>query len=379
MYPILRKGQRLVVKGLLGKCKCFMNLKKEDGKLDTLHNVQKVDIVPEMNAHTQDLFAMAPASTLHALSEVRGKSSNSKINHLDTMGVPEGTKTSCMDGLPTVPMNCKEVEVQAKEENITRFAGEKHGNVHQVKWKRDFVHEYYAIEDKEWNWSPAFLLLKDSPLQSAIGPGLKGQEQKLANEIASFKAPLESPVHQEVVKRLFDCFVASISKDCVMMLGNSVEMMKAKAELRSVMQRAIKEINSSMIKVSDRHQVLNGEVDSFGRGSLHCTVVAKNLEKLEHSHWGKGISQLDSLSHTQLDTGRKLEDINLGTVESTLLSKTRLLVGVGTEESDIQFEMQDSCVVGNHKPSLQDFSNTINGHKWVESAPTSQTYAGCEW
>ncbi len=40
------------------------------------------------------------------------------------------------------------------------------------------------------------------------GPGLKGQEQKLANEIASFKAPLESPVHQEVVKRLFDCFVA---------------------------------------------------------------------------------------------------------------------------------------------------------------------------
>jgi hypothetical protein len=31
------------------------------------------------------------------------------------------------------------------------------------------VHEYYTIEDKEWNWSPAFLLLKDSPLQSAIG------------------------------------------------------------------------------------------------------------------------------------------------------------------------------------------------------------------
>ncbi len=158
-----------MVKGLLGQCKCFMNLKKEDGKLDTLHNVQKVDIVPEMNAHTQDLFAMAPASTLDALSEVRGKSSNSKINHLDTLGVPEGTKTSCMDGLPTVPMNCKEVEVEAKEENNTRFAGEKHGNVHQVKWKRDFVHEYYAIEDKEWNWSPAFLLLKDSPLQSAIG------------------------------------------------------------------------------------------------------------------------------------------------------------------------------------------------------------------
>jgi hypothetical protein len=146
-----------------------MNLKKEDGKLDTLHNVHKLDIVPKMNADTQELFAMAPPSTLDALSEVRGKSSNSKINHLDTVGVPEGTKTSCMDGLPTVPMNCKEVEVEAKEENNTRFAGEKHGNVHQVKWKRDFVHEYYAIEDKEWNWSPAFLLLKDSPLQSAIG------------------------------------------------------------------------------------------------------------------------------------------------------------------------------------------------------------------
>lgn len=72
-----------------------------------------------------------------------------KINHLDTMGVPEGTKTSCMDALPTVPMNCKEVEVEAEEENNTRFAGEKHGNVHQVKWKRDFVHEYYTIEDKE--------------------------------------------------------------------------------------------------------------------------------------------------------------------------------------------------------------------------------------
>ncbi len=158
-----------------------------------------------------------------------------------------------------------------------------------------------------------------------------------------------------------------------------METMKAKAELRSVMQRAIKEINSSMIKVSDRHQVLNGEVDSFGRGSLHCTVVAKNLEKLEHSHWGKGISQLDSLSHTQLDTGRKLEDINVGTVESILLSKTCLLVGVGTEDSDIQLEIQDSWVVGNHKSSFQDFSNTINDHKWVESAPTSQTYAGCEW
>ncbi len=157
-----------------------------------------------------------------------------------------------------------------------------------------------------------------------------------------------------------------------------MEMMKAKAELRSVMQHSIKEINCSMFKVSDRHQVLNGEIDSCGRGSLHSTVVAKKL-KLEHSQWGKGISQLDSLSHTQLDTGRKLEDINLGTVESTLLSKTCLLVGVGTEDSDIQFEMQDSCVVGNHKPSLQDFSNTINGHKWVESAPTSQTYAGCEW
>jgi hypothetical protein len=171
MYPILRKGQRLVVKSLLGKRKYFMNLRKEDGKLDTLHNVHKLDIVPEMNAHAQKLFAMAPASRLDALSEVRGKSSNSGINHLDTVGVPEGTKTSCMDGLPTVPMNCKEVEVEAKEEfsHNTRFAGEKHGNVHQVKWKRDFVHEYYTIEDKEWNWSPAFLLLKDSPLQSAIG------------------------------------------------------------------------------------------------------------------------------------------------------------------------------------------------------------------
>ncbi len=140
-----------MAKGLLGKRKCFMNLRKEDGKLDTLHNVHKLDIVPEMNAHAQELFAMAPASTLDALSEVRGKSSNSKINHLDTLGVPEGTKTSYMDGLPTVPMNCKEVEVEAKEEfsHNTRFAGEKHGNVHQVKWKRDFVHEYYTIEDKE--------------------------------------------------------------------------------------------------------------------------------------------------------------------------------------------------------------------------------------
>ncbi len=86
-----------------------------------------------------------------------------------------------------------------------------------------------------------------------------------------------------------------------------MEMMKAKAELRSVMQHAIKEINCSMVEVSDRHQVLNGEVDSCGRGSLHSTVVAKNLEKLEHSQWGKGVSQLDSLSHTQLDTGRKLK------------------------------------------------------------------------
>ncbi len=59
-----------------------------------------------------------------------------------------------------------------------------------------------------------------------------------------------------------------------------MEMMKAKAELRSVMHRAVKEINCSMVKVSDRHQVLNGEVDSCGRGSLHNTVVAKNLEKL---------------------------------------------------------------------------------------------------
>jgi hypothetical protein len=36
----------------------------------------------------------------------------------------------------------------------------------------------------------------------------KGSGTKLASDIASFKAPLESPVHQEVVKRLFDCFVA---------------------------------------------------------------------------------------------------------------------------------------------------------------------------
>ncbi len=104
MYPILRKGQRLVAKGLLGKRKCFMNLRKEDGKLDTLHNVHKLDIVPEMNAHAQELFAMAPASTLDALSEVRRKSSNSKINHLDTLGVPEGTKTSCMD--PQLEIQC---------------------------------------------------------------------------------------------------------------------------------------------------------------------------------------------------------------------------------------------------------------------------------
>jgi hypothetical protein len=115
-------------------------------------------------------------------------------------------------------------------------------------------------------------------------------------------------------------------------VGNSVEMMKAKAELRSVMQRAIKEINCSMVKVSNRHQVLHGEVDSCGRGSLHRTVVAKNLEKLEHSQQGKGISQLDSLSHSQLDTGRKFQEINLGTVESTLLSKTHLLVGLGTQD-----------------------------------------------
>ncbi len=47
---------------------------------------------------------MAPASTLDALSEVRGKSSNSKINHLDTLGVPEGTKTSCMD--PQLEIQC---------------------------------------------------------------------------------------------------------------------------------------------------------------------------------------------------------------------------------------------------------------------------------
>ncbi len=85
-----------MLKGLLGKRKCFMDLKKEDGKLDTLHNVHKLDIVPEMNAHAQELFAMAPASTLDALSEVRGKSSNSKINHLDTLGVPEGTKTKLL-------------------------------------------------------------------------------------------------------------------------------------------------------------------------------------------------------------------------------------------------------------------------------------------
>ncbi len=37
---------------------------------------------------------------------------------------------------------------------------------------------------------------------------LKRSAKKLANDIASFKAPLESPVNQEVVKSLFDCFVA---------------------------------------------------------------------------------------------------------------------------------------------------------------------------
>ncbi len=91
-----------------------------------------------------------------------------------------------------------DIMLSALKDTLVRVSQEK-GFGNELSWTQRMMCE----------WGAMFL----------TGPGLKGQEQKLANEIASFKAPLESPVHQEVVKRLFDCFVASISKDCVMMLG----------------------------------------------------------------------------------------------------------------------------------------------------------------
>jgi hypothetical protein len=53
-----------------------MDLKKEDGKLDTLHNVHKLDIVPEMNADTQELFAMARDQLRHCGEHIIVKDSS---------------------------------------------------------------------------------------------------------------------------------------------------------------------------------------------------------------------------------------------------------------------------------------------------------------
>ncbi len=179
-YPILDKGQRIVmkeqqaiVKGRLGKGKGHMASVEEDGIPHIIRDRMEVDDQFLRDTGTHQAPVMTTPIISNLLLEERGVSSSGERGPVCNLGVFEGTETIDTTGLAMGSENHEHVEVKGDGEGHALEVEDE-----ELSWSPVFcqlrdIPEFHLpddgeghaleVEDEEWGWSPLFCLLRDFP------------------------------------------------------------------------------------------------------------------------------------------------------------------------------------------------------------------------